>query len=235
MIKNLVHLDKKVLTPHDKAVTTSKDTPEKTVIGRPKIYDLKTGELLASEENLVVLTGREFLAQKLSNLTPNSIYDLRDYEIRYFGIGSGGASGLVASDPQDTDVDLANPVKFSDTGISSSTNNFRYIKNGYLKRILSEGNDVSGSIQIVEETHEVNTAGGSVAVDKFTTIKFTLIIEENEPLNKPFTFNEAGLYAAKYDASGNPTDETILVARFTTIDKNLGFSDGLKIEWSILV
>jgi len=236
MIKNLVHIDKKVLTPEDKTITSEvSQVPAKTIIGRPKIYDLKSGKLLADEENLVVLTGREFLAQKLSSLTPNSVYDLRQHEIRYFGIGSGGASGLVASDPQDTDVDLASPIKFSETGISTSSNNYRYISNGYLKRIQTVGDDISGSIQIVEETHEVNTSTGLITVDKFTTIKFTLIIEETEPVNKPFTFNEAGLYAVKYDDNGNPTDDTILVARFTTIDKNLGYSDGLKIEWSILV
>jgi hypothetical protein len=100
---------------------------------------------------------------------------------------------------------------------------------------MSTANDASGSIQIVLEEHEVNTSSGQITIEKYTTIKFTLIIEENEPAVKPFTFNEAGLYAVEYDSDGNPTNNKILVARFTTIDKNLGPNDGLRIEWSILV
>jgi hypothetical protein len=234
MQKQLAVIDRKVLTPDDKIMVA----PGKTVIGKPKIYDLKTGELLADEENLVVLTGREFMAQKVSSLS-NPSKDLRNYEIRYFGVGDGGTDGATnAVDPQDNDEDLASPVIIapSSSQVNTSANDYRYVANGYLKRILSTVNDPSGDIQIVLEDHEINTSDGSTTtVQKYTTIKFTLILEENEPANKPFTFNEAGLYAVKYDSDGNPTDDKILVARFTTIDKNLGPTDGLRIEWSVLV
>jgi len=232
-IKNIIHYDKKIITPEDK-VLVSGEKLKKAFIGKPKVYDLKTGKLLADEENLVVLDGREFMAQKIANLA-NPSQDLRNYEIRYFGIGSGGAEGTNAEDPQDNDSDLAQPAKFATTGISTSSNDYRYIADGYLKRIMSTANDASGSIQIVLEEHEVNTSSGQITIEKYTTIKFTLIIEENEPAVKPFTFNEAGLYAVEYDSDGNPTNNKILVARFTTIDKNLGPNDGLRIEWSILV
>jgi len=232
-IKNIIHYDKKIITPEDK-VLVSGEKLKKAFIGKPKVYDLKTGELLADEENLVVLNGREFMAQKIANLA-NPSQDLRNYEIRYFGIGSGGAEGTNAEDPQDNDSDLAQPAKFSTTGISTSSNDYRYIADGYLKRIMSTAKDASGSIQIVLEEHEVNTSSGQITIEKYTAIKFTLIIEENEPAIKPFTFNEAGLYAVEYDSDGKPTNNKILVARFTTIDKNLGPNDGLKIEWSILV
>ena len=234
MQKQIAVIDKKIITPDDKVTVA----PGKTIIGKPKVYDLKTGELLADEENLVVLTGREFMAQKISSLT-NPSQDLRNYEIRYFGVGKGGTDGATnAVDPQDNDEELANPVKIapSSSDVSTSSNNYRYISDGYLKRILSTPDDASGDIQIVLENHEINTSDGdTITVQKYTTIKFTLILEENEPASKPFTFNEAGLYAVKYDSDGNPTDDKILVARFTTIDKNLGPTDGLRIEWSILV
>jgi len=232
-IKNIIHYDKKIITPEDK-VLVSGEKLKKAFIGKPKVYNLKTGELLADEENLVVLDGREFMAQKIANLA-NPSQDLRNYEIRYFGIGSGGAEGTNAEDPQDNDSDLAQPAKFATTGISTNSNDYRYIADGYLKRIMSTAKDASGNIQIVLEEHEVNTSSGQITVEKYTTIKFTLIIEENEPAVKPFTFNEAGLYAVEYDSDGNPTNNKILVARFTTIDKNLGPNDGLRIEWSILV
>jgi hypothetical protein len=182
----------------------------------------------------VVLDGREFMAQKVSSLA-NPEKDLRGYEIRYFGVGSGGADGTTTDDPQDDDTSLADPKKISTTGISTSSNDYRYIDDGYLKRILSTDKDPSGDIQIVKETHVINTDDGESTVEKYTTIKFTLILEENEPASKPFTFNEMGLFAVKYDDDGNPTDNKIMVARFTTMDKNLGANDGLRVEWSVLV
>ena len=230
-LKKLQYIDSKVLQPDDYVKSNSGIiVKRKPVIGKPKVYDLKTGKLLADEENLVVLDGREFLAQKFIN-KPNPSVDLRPYEIRYFGIGSGGASGTVTSDPQDTDSDLATPAKFSTEGINTSANDYKYIDNGYLKKIESDG----GSIDIVLETLEVNTATNQTEVQKYTTIKFTLYVLENEPAQKPFTFNEAGLYAVKFDENGKPTNDKILVARFTTQDKNLGPTDGIIIEWSILV
>ena len=68
---------------------------------------------------------------------------------------------------------------------------------------------------------------------------FKIFYEKNNN-KKEFDFleadpDEAGLYAVEYDDDGNPTNNKILVARFTTIDKNLGPNDGLRIEWTILV
>jgi hypothetical protein len=226
----ILHFDKKILTPQEKISVD----PKKTVIGRPKIYNLKTGELIADEENLVVLDGREFLAQKVSSLA-NPEKDLRKYEIRYFGVGDGGADGTNVDDPQDDDTELADAVKISEDGISTDSNDYRYIDDGYLKRILSTDDDESGDIKIVLEEHVINTDDGEKTVEKYTAIKFTLIIEENEPADKPFTFNEAALYAVEYDDDGKPLNNKIMVARFTTMDKNLGPNDGLKIEWTILV
>ena len=237
MFKRVIHIDEKSVHPSEKfAASSNVEVTEsgivfkrKPIVGLPKVYDLK-GNLLADEENLVVLDGREFFAQKLIN-QPNADKDLRKYEIRYFGVGKGGASGTTASDPQDNDTDLANPVKISTTGISTSSNNYKYIADGYLKRITADG----GSINIVLEEHEVNTSNGETTVQKYTTVKFILKLMENEPADKPFTFNEAALYAVKYDDDGNPTNDHLMVSRFTTIDKNLGPNDGLLIEWSLLV
>jgi len=160
---------------------------------------------------------------------------LTKYDIRYFGIGNGGTSnGDTPSTvgPFDTDLDLNSPVKFTSTGgdINTSTNDYKYISNGYLKKIVSDG-----EMKIIQEEHTVNTESGNVTIQKYTSIKFTLKIQMEEPAVKPFKFNEAGLYAVEYDSNGTPTSNKILFARFTTLDKYLDSNDGIIIEWHVLV
>jgi len=228
MMKKLSIIDEKIISPEDKVSVS-----EKRVIGRPSIYNLK-GELLANEENLVVLNGREFIAQKVlgyhSDLT-DSVTNYKDYRVEYFGIGTGGTTGNPPSTvgPFDNDTELTQRVKISNTGVSTETNNYKYIDSGYLKRIRSDG-----SSNVVPETHEINTATGTEEVIKFTSIQYIMFIQETEPADKPVKFNEAGLYAVKY-VNDKPTDEKILFARFTTLDKYLDLKDGLRIEWNILV
>jgi len=233
--KNIHYVDKKIVTPEEK-FSTGFDRPSKTVVGRPKIYNLATGELIASEENLVVLKGREFIAQKMAGLTSGGV-DYSAYQIRYFGVGSGATeTSDGVQDPNDDDTALSNALKFSTSGINTDSNDYRYIKDGYYKRILSTTNDSSGDIQILQEAHEVNTSdGNSKTVNAYTEIKFTLIIEKDELVDKPVDFNEAALYAVKFDDDGKPTNDDIMVAKFTTTTKSLGPNDGLRIEWSILV
>jgi len=222
-VKTLIHIDEKIIAPND-AVNL------KRVIGKPKIYDLD-GNLIAEEENLVVLNGREFLAQKLVGI-PNEQEDLTNYKITYFGIGTGGTSGTPPNTvgPFDTDTELVNRVKMSTSGISTSTNDFLYIDAGFLKRIESDG-----SISIGMEEHTINTINGTENVAKYTSITFTMYVQKEEPADKPVRFNEAALYAVKYTDGGEPTDTKILFAKFTTLDKYLDLNDGIKIEWSILV
>ncbi len=231
-IHKIMHLDNSVLSPDDSTTVKSIEcTSDKarSVIGLPKIYDLK-GNLLAEEENLVVLSGREFLAQKLADLALDG-YDLTTYQIRYFGIGTGGTEGTPPATvgPFDTDIELSNKVMISDSGISDSTNDYKYIDGGFLKRIKSDG-----SIAINQEEHTINTSTGQEIVNKFTAITFNILIQESEPALKPVKFNEASLYAVKY-IDGVPTNDKILFARFTTLDKYLDSNDGISIEWSILV
>jgi len=235
-VQKLVHIDRKILTPTDGVKTTfgkSSKVP-KGIIGKPKVFDLK-GNLLAEEENLVVLVGREFLAQKLMSMAVGAGNDLVNHEIRYFGIGSGGTLGGATPStigPFDTDLNLSVPTKFTAVGgdINSSANNYQYIDQGYLKRIESDG-----SIAIIQEEHTVNTESGNVTIQKYTSVKFTLKIDIHEPATKPFKFNEAGLYAVEMIGGVPSPSEKILFARFTTLDKYLDTNDGIIIEWHVLV
>jgi len=248
--KQVIHIDKKIITPEDLVKAGISCTKRKPVIGKPKVFI--NDELVADEENLVVLIGREFFAQKLTGYAPNSTNDYRDYELRFFGVGSGGAAGTDVYEPQDSDTDLAQITQIVPAAdANSSSNGFKYLDKGsdtaVLKRINWDAY-VSGStdpkwngntdkIIIADESFEINTANGeSVSQSYYTAIKFILEIEETEIVNKPFTFNEAGLFAVKINKDGTPdANNVLMVARFTTSDKNLGPNDGLKIEWTVLV
>ena len=168
--------------------------------------------------NLVLLQGREFLAQKLSGVPQSSTVDHRDYEIRYFGFGKGGAQEGTSTVPNkmgpfDDDSGLYAPGHFA-SGASDRDSQFQYMHNGMLKRIKSNG----GTIVIVEEDHVINkgqnTAGTNLdssttlTVSKYTAIKYTMYIESHEFIKPalegavsdlPYAFNECALYAVKME------------------------------------
>jgi len=230
-------LDASTLEPEDRVSVLEKNknseelSKTKRIIGRPKVYDLD-GNLLAEEENLVVMGGREIVAALISGR--NSTLD--NYKIEYFGVGSGGtvsASGSPSTiGPYDNDTSLSQMAQIGSPTLSDKAeNDFKYIGNGVLKKIVSDG-----KIEIKSETHTINGPTGEIQVNANTVIVYTLMIQKDEPVSKPFKFNEAGLFAVEYNASGIPSkDNHILFARFTTLDKYLDIHDGIVIEWSILV
>ncbi len=259
LFKHVVHLDEKVIKPNDKigSVPIMGEDSEvkhqsgqigqigqipprphglnKSIIGRPKIYDLD-GNLLASEENLVVITGREFLAQLIAKTQGDNPLNMTNYQITYFGVGDGGSSNAcppTTVGPYDDDVDLGHRVVIKDPNAQDP---FTYISGGTLKRILFDG-----EVKVVSEEHTINVpTGGQKVIDAYTAIRYRMYLQTDEPKNKPFRFNEAGLYAVEYvfDSKANdwlPTDNHVLFARFTTLDKWLDAGDGIMIEWYILV
>ncbi len=252
-MKKLVHIDEKAMHPKDRVGSApvignisevpQRDLTAKSIIGKPSIYDLK-GNLLASEENLVVLLGREYLAQLLAGTQGNNPDNLLQYKISHFGVGDQNPTGIspppTTVGPFDDDVDLANRVKINNV---SSTFPSKYIDDGKLKQIISDG-----EISVVSEEHTINTtSGGQKVVDAYTAVRYRMYLQPNEPIVKPFRFNEAGLYAVKHrldsgtgqwvPATDPSTGDYIytLFARFTTLDKNLDAGDGIMIEWYILV
>jgi len=238
-MKKLNILDSSTLEPEDRvSVLEETSTIEygnlgnksKRIIGRPKIYDLD-GNLLAEEENLVVMGGREIVAALISGKSTT----LNDYKIAYVGIGTGGTSdtGGVPSTvgPFDNDTRLSNKVRIGSASLSdTNTNDYRYINDGYLKRI-----EADGSIVVSSEDHTINTASGQTVVSANTVITYNITIQKDEPVDKPVKFNEAGLFAVKYIGDVPSKNDHILFARFTTLDKYLDIHDGIVIEWNILV
>lgn len=166
--------------------------------------------------NLVLLSGREFLAQKLADVYLGNPKNYLDYRIRYFAYGRGGAqegTGTVPNKkgPFDDDTGLYGIANFS-TGSTDADTNFMYINNGKFKNILAD----DGKITIEKEKHVINkgaiTAGTStststeITVERYTAIKYTMWITSHEFIKPstagavdgtPFPFNEAALYAVR--------------------------------------
>ncbi len=216
MYKKILHVDEKVLTPED--AVKSNLTPEeigkhyaKPVRGYAVISNAD-GDVLETP-NLVLLSGREFLAQKLADVTGESLLpagslDLTKFKIRYFGVGTGGADTADQPNkigPFDNELDLKTPGKFADDSIDNdSTLNmgqrYQYIQDGQLKKIQSDG----GLIEIVQESHDIVIDGQDVTIDAFTTIKYTMFVTKTELYKEvdqlgPFAFNEAALYTVEHE------------------------------------
>jgi len=202
------------------------------------------GKIMDVDNNLVLIGGREFLAQKLSD-TVSSIYtkeilgNLNEFSIRYFGIGSGGATQTQFSSkigPYENDKDLIQAHQISPS--NDSSNNYSFINSGYLKKV--------NSVNILSEDHKLSVNGNTINLKANTTIKFTMEIKSNEIPNRPFCFNEAALYAVDMELDNKEIPkgvtsndkfnaQKITFARFTTSNKNLEDGDTLLIEWFILV
>lgn len=243
-------VDEKNLAPTDNFWS---DFPEaditKPEIGRVQITNLKTGEV-TKVNNLVLLAGREVLLRKLLGFENGN-----QFNIRYFQVGSGGCDvGTTPSKigPYDDDSQLYDAVPFG-TANDLSNGSYKYIHNGKSKLIYADG----GNIEIMDEDHQISTIdtdGNQVSklITAKTTVKFTMFVNPDEcnpdsgyP-TRVFRFNEAALLMVNTDTEnsnipyGANNEEkfnanSTIFARFTTLNKYLEATDGLKIEWFILV
>lgn len=258
MQHNIMHVDEKALIPTDAAYSISPELLSKHYLkptrGYVVVSDGSSGEVLEVHRegpNLVLLGGREFLAQKLADidsptLLPVAFDDLTKYKIRYFGVGTGGADTAQQPNkigPFDNELDLRLSGKFADI----DSTNYQYLHEGKMKDIYTDG----GNIEIVKESHEIVINGTSVVIDAMTTVKYTMFIRKDELYKEitesgPFAFNEAALYAVDFEdtipamtVAGTQVSryqaKFRTFARFTTMTKWLEVKDSLKIEWFILV
>lgn len=223
-------------------------------IGHVVISDLKTNQVLEKTNNLVLLSGREVLLQKIIGIGS----DL-NYNIRYFQVGDGGCTvGTTPSKigPYDDDTGLKNSINFSDNN-NLDNGIYKYIHNGKSKLIKAD----EGNIEIIDEVHEINTidsTGNQIMKQMVakTTVKFTMYVlpeecyskdaDGNDYPSRVFRFNEAALLYVEMDGTDNDipagADDNIkfnapskIFARFTSLNKYLEAQDGIKIEWFILV
>lgn len=218
----------------------------KPIRGFGVISDMEGNQV--SEPNLVVLGGREYAAHMLAQKSGpvnypsvQSMVNLLDFKIRYFGIGKGAQEecnndniGVTYSN----EVGLVDPIKIGEGNVGSD-GGYKYIHDGYLKRIEAD----SGTIEVLEEDHTISIGEASnITVQANTSVKFTMYIQPSELNVYPETFNEAALYSVEMQdeipKGLNDTDRFYaskrMFAKFTTLNKYLAASDGLKIEWYIL-
>ncbi len=238
--KQVIHLDEKILAPKDNVRSdptigskTSEASPrnlrpqglQKSLIGKPRVYDTH-GNLLAEEDNLVVLKGREYLAQLITGRSPlgagscpnetpiNNMAtpcDYKRFKLTHFAVGNQGTDGNcppVTSGPYDNDINLNNPKElYPQSGYQSGIDYLHMDINrrNTLKRIEFDGN-----FEVVSEEHTINLEGnGQEVVQAFTAIRYRMYLNPGEstddpgsPYSVPFRFNEAGLYAVEYQDDG---------------------------------
>ena len=250
------YVDTKILKPDDKFGQTSQTTDHdiskhyaKPVRGYVFIED-SNGNIIDTP-NLVLLRGREFLAQLIANISPSTEANYLNYRITHFGVGSGGADTAATPSkigPFDNDDDLT--YKKQIHAPDTTDLNYTYLANGFLKKILAD----DGSVEIISEDHTFTKNDETITLAKYTTIKYTMHIRADEMMktnNVSFPFNEAALYAVQYEsdpvkahmpAKSNVSNESsrynpnhICFARFTTLTKHIEPSDSIKITWYILV
>jgi len=206
------HVDEKSLAPTDTTISKAdyKKHYDKPVRGYVVISD-QDGTVLETP-NLVLLSGREFLAQKLADMSglalqPASDKDLTNFKVRYFGVGIGGADSAEQPNkvgPFDNDLDLRISGKFADVTMDTEetlnyNQRYQYLHNGILKKIQSD----QGNIEVIKEDHSIVVDGVEVPIQAYTTVKYTMNIRANELYKEPqeqgpFAFNEAALYAVEY-------------------------------------
>ena len=247
---DFIHVDTKILTPDDKVLVTASQHDISKHYAKPvrgyAIIEDSVGNVYTP--NLVLLKGREVLTQMLAGIaSPDINNNLLNYRVAYFGVGSGGADTSATPSkigPFDNDVDLGARKQISDPNTVDPE--FKYINNGNLKKIVSDG----GSIEVVTENHSFTINNTTIDVEAYTTIKYTLIIRADEMKKGKgsFAFNEAGLYAVQFDPTTNTPAEKVsgapisrydplhvCFARFTTMTKFIEPSDSFKITWYILL
>jgi hypothetical protein len=246
------YVDEKILTPKDMGKIDQETIDKhyaKPVRGYVVIEDSK-GNVIDTP-NLVLLQGREFLAQMIARVAASDNKNYLNYKIAYFGVGSGGADTAATPSkigPYDNDEGLKDMKQIASPDTSDKT--YTYLNDGYLKRITAD----DGNIELISEDHTFTINNESETVSAYTTIKYTMFIRADEMLkinNSSFAFNEAGLFAVQYDS--NPTlshiparsnvdielsrynPNKLCFARFTTQTKWIEPNDSLKITWYILI
>lgn len=155
------------------------------------------------DENLVVYSGREWVAPRLFNVDNPNIIPSKDAYICWFGLGTGGTTEgdlFTPVDPQNTDSVLNQPIP-----ISPGNNNYGDLRtDGFYKKQLE-------SVEF--ETDYTND-------DSWLIAKATLIVT-GEDANVDDPLSEAGLFVATTDDAGYDGPFTLFSrVTFSSIQKD---------------
>ena len=178
-------------------------------------------ELVESTHNLVVYKGREFAVQKVLNVSTGAPYDLRNYNITHFGIGSGGTDSdlvtLVGPNDSDTSIYEGIQLATSNTDYLTYTDQNGNTINHGAKPITLDG----GGIEIIVDSN----------THMYTTAKVTLVIDpqaSDDNLTTTFLLSEAALFYTQN------TQVKGLFAHVCFSGKYIDPTDKVRIEWYLL-
>ena len=153
------------MNKHLKLYDNIKYKDKYSVSGRVKIY--KNDEIVVDKDNKIVLTGRNYIMQRLFNLQYDVTNARNTWVPRWFSVGNGGATYDAPFQPlwpTDDDAELYNILTFNDDGGP-----------------LYNPTKTKKLIDIIEYT-------------AYLTAKFTMTVDYTDCIDT--YINEAGLYAA---------------------------------------
>lgn len=161
---------------------------------------------LIGKSNLVLYTGREFVAQSIFGVNNPAVTSSYNDHIFWFGVGDGGAGidFITPTAPTNTDNDLGNSVLIS----TDSTNADPFDVVGttwYYKKPIY-------SVEFQQDIYNNNT---------YLIAKATLILESGD--SNGYNISEAGLFASPSSAGGSSGPFTIYArVTFPSIVKSVG-------------
>ena len=192
-----IKIHDRVKTPNDKVTEQNH-----RIILKGKVKIKKNDETILEKDNLIVLSGRHWLMERMFGL-PYSLEDQKHlWNISWFSAGSGGATEDAPMHPiwpADEDKDVYYPVDFREidalNGKVSSTQRHKLID----------------SIEFVS----------------YNTAKVTMTIDFEDC--EDCYINELGLYSAPSESVDNVLFDMVSHVTFPSIPKS--FKDKLVVEW----
>lgn len=186
---------KKNIKLYDSIKTRDKSLLE----GHVKIY--KNNELIVDKDNKIVISGRNYLMQRLFNLPYQSgTNEKQNWLPRWFSVGSGGASESAPFQPiwpADEDTELYNII------VMDASGGPRYTINGEKKLI------------------------DYVEFSSALTTKLTMTLDDTDAVNS--IINEAGLYVSETEEITETNFSLFSHVTFPSIPKSS--MDSIIIEW----
>ena len=181
------------------------------------------GEVVDETNNMVVLPGRAFNAQKLFGKVPTGDDDYRNYFVTHFGIGSGGSTssgGLtVLEGPDLCDTDLLHPIQID-------PDNTAYLTSPSETTFACKAIETDGYLEFA-----ANPQNNCTSITYFNIMKCYCVINRSEPTflapGESVKVDEASLYFTH-------SNDTKLFARITFAPKYIEASTNFAIEWYVI-
>jgi hypothetical protein len=177
------------MNKHLKLYDNIKYKDKYSVSGRVKIY--KNDEIVVDKDNKIVLTGRNYIMQRLFNLPYDTTNTTNSWIPRWFSVGNGGATLDAPFQPiwpTDDDEELFNLLVF---------------------------NNIGGSLYTLDKTKKLVD---TLVYTAYLTAKFSMTVDYEDVVD--MYINEVGLYAAPSEDSIETNFVMLSHATFPSILKS---------------